>query len=112
LLRTIKLILLALILIGIVVLSVANRGMVTLHLLPEALSGVFQSSIDLPLFVVILISILVGMVLGYILEWLREHRHRRRATEKAREAEKLNREVDQLRRQTGQGKDDVLALLN
>jgi uncharacterized integral membrane protein len=112
LLRTIKLILLALILIGIVVLSVANRGPVTLHLLPEGLSGVFQSSIELPLFVVSLISILVGMVLGYILEWLREYRYRRRATEKAREAERLNREVERLRRQTGQGKDDVLALLN
>ena len=111
-LRTIKLILLALILIAIVVLSVANRGMVTLHLLPQGLSGVFQSSIELPLFLVSLISILVGMVLGYILEWLREHRHRRRATEKAREAEKLTREVDKMRKQTGQGKDDVLALLN
>lgn len=110
--RTIKLIILGMILLAIVVLSLANRELVTLSLLPEGLAGILPVSIDLPLFVVSLISILVGMVLGYILEWLREHRHRRRAAEKAREAEKLSREVDNLRKQTGKGQDDVLALLN
>ena len=51
------------------------------------------------------------MVLGYLLEWLREHKHRRRASQKAREAARLNREVDRLRKQTGKPEDDVLALL-
>ena len=56
--RTIKLILLAIILLAIVVLSVANREMVTLHLLPAGMAGLVPgASVDLPLFVVILISI-------------------------------------------------------
>ena len=51
------------------------------------------------------------MVLGYLLEWLREHKHRRRASQKAREAARLNREVERLRKETGRPEDDVLALL-
>jgi FtsZ-binding cell division protein ZapB len=58
-----------------------------------------------------LLSLLTGMLLGYILEWLREHRHRRRAAQKAREAAALRDEVERLRRETGRGQDDVLALL-
>lgn len=108
--RTIKLILLGLILAIIVVLSLANRGVVTVRLLPEEIDGLLPGAVlELPLFVVSLLSIVTGMVLGYILEWLREHRHRRRASEKAREAVRLSREVANLRK--GEPKDDVLALL-
>ena len=109
--RTLKLLLLALILVAIVVLALANRAPVTLHLLPEGMARVMPLSIQLPLFVVSLISIVVGMVIGYLLEWLREHKHRRRASQKSREAAHLNREVEKLRRETGRHEDDVLALL-
>ena len=51
------------------------------------------------------------MVLGYLLEWLREHKHRRCARQKSREAAQLGREVERLRSQTGKPEDDVLALL-
>ena len=110
--RTLKLLLLGLILLAVVVLAVANReAVVTLHLLPPGLDRVMPLSIELPLFVVILVSVVVGMVLGYLLEWLREHKHRRRAAQKAHEAARLNREVAQLRKETGRPEDDVLALL-
>lgn len=109
--RTLKLLLLGLILLAIVVLSLANREVVTLHLLPEGMARVMPLSIPLPQFVVILLSIVVGVVIGYLLEWLREHKHRRRASEKAREAAQLNREVERLRRESGKAEDDVLALL-
>lgn len=109
--RTIKLILLALILVVVVVLALANRQAVTLNLLPEGLSGILPASREVPLYLVSLVSIGVGLLLGYILEWLREHKHRRRAAEKAREAAQLNREVDRLRKQTTKHEDDVLALL-
>jgi len=109
--RTVKLVLLGLILIALVVLALANRELVTLHLLPEAMARVMPISVQLPLFVVCLLSVVVGMVLGYLLEWLREHKHRRQATQKTREAAKLNVEVDRLRRQSGKAEDDVLALL-
>ena len=62
----------------------------TLHLLPEGMARVMPVAVQLPLFVVCLLSIVVGMVIGYLLEWLREHKHRRRASQKAREAARLN----------------------
>ena len=68
-------------------------------------------AIELPLFVVCLLSVVVGMVIGYLLEWLREHKHRRRASQKAREAARLNAEVERMRKQSGRAEDDVLALL-
>jgi uncharacterized integral membrane protein len=109
--RTLKLLLLGLILVAIVVLSLANRATVTLNLLPEGMARVLPVSVNLPLYQVILASILVGLFIGYLLEWLREHKHRRRAARKTREAAELNREMERLRRDAGKPKDDVLALL-
>jgi lipopolysaccharide assembly protein A len=108
--RYIKWTLLGIILVAIVLLAVANREMVTVELLPPALAPILPWSVDMPLFLVSLLSILVGMILGYILEWLREHRHRRRAAQKAREAEQLSREVDRLKK-ANRPEDDVLALI-
>ena len=96
--------------LAIVVLAVANRGPVTLRLLPDGLSMFGQRSIELPMHLVGLALILTGMILGYIFEWLREHKHRRRASIKSREAAELNREVTQLRKANAKD-DDVLALI-
>jgi uncharacterized integral membrane protein len=109
--RTLKLIVLALILLALVVLALANREVVTLHLLPPGMARVMPISVRLPLFVVCLLSVAVGVVIGYLFEWLREHKHRRRAAAKSREAAELNREVDRLRKQSGKAEDEVLALL-
>jgi putative membrane protein len=109
--RTLKLLLLGLVLIALVVLSLANRGIVTLHLLPEGMARVMPLSVQLPMFVVILLAILVGLFIGYLLEWLREHKHRSRASQKSREAERLNRDMERLRKETGKADDDVLTLL-
>jgi len=112
--RFIKLVLLAIILIGIVLVAVANRGMVTVQLLPEPLVPLvnFQTELSLPLFVVLLIAVGVGLLLGYILEWLRERKHRRAVGQTKREVSRLESEVANLRKKTGEGEDDVLALLN
>lgn len=108
--RIIKYLLLAIILIAIVVLALANRGAVTLHLLPEGLSALGQRSVEAPLHLVGLGLILLGMILGYVLEWVREHKHRRRAAIKSREVAELNREVTQLRKANAKD-DEVLALI-
>ena len=108
--RAIKLILLAVILVGIVMFAVAHRDPVTLRLLPEELSSISSASIEAPHYLVALGFVLLGMLIGYILEWLREHKHRRRAAEKAREAAALDREVGRLRKETGRD-DDVLAIV-
>lgn len=109
--RTIKILLLCLILVGIVILSLANREIVTLNLLPSGMDRVLKLSVEMPLFLVSLLSIVVGLIIGYLLEWLREHKHRRRASQKAKEAAQLGREVDRLRKSSGKADDDVLALL-
>ncbi len=109
--RTIKLILLVVILAAIVTLALANRAPVTLNLLPQGMSGIAERSIEVPLYLLGLVAVLVGMALGYILEWLREHKHRRRAAIKTREAAALDREVGRLRKEASKGDDEVLALL-
>ena len=109
--RTLKLLLLGLILVAVVLLAVANRGPATLNLLPPELDRVMPLSVELPLFVIILAAVVIGMVVGYLVEWLREHKHRRRASAKTQEAARLNREVARLRKETGRPEDDVLALL-
>lgn len=109
--RTLKILLLALILVVVVVLSLANRGDVTLHLLPADMATVMPLSIEVPLFVVSLVSIVVGMVVGYLLEWLREHKHRRNARVKGKEAAKLQRDMQKLRKEANKPEDEVLALI-
>jgi len=111
-LRFIKLVLLAVIMIGIVLLALANRGMVTLKLLPEAIEHILPLSIELPMFAVILASVLAGLLLGYILEWLREHKHRREAAERRRQASQLSHEVEVLKKKHMSPEDEVLALLD
>ena len=112
--RFIKLIILAVLLVGIVLVAVANRGMATVQLLPEPLVPLvdFQTAITLPLFVILLLAVGVGLLLGYILEWLRERKHRRAVGQTKREVSRLESEVANLRKKTGEGEDDVLALLN
>lgn len=109
--RTLKLLILVVILVVLIVLALANRDPVTLNLLPEGLDRVMPLSVQVPLFVVGLGGVIVGMLIGYIFEWLREHKHRRRASQKTREAKRLNSEMDRLRKTTGKHDDDVLTLL-
>jgi uncharacterized integral membrane protein len=102
--------------LGIILISVslANRGMIDLKLLPNALADIvgFNFSITLPLFVVVLGGIAAGLVIGFVWEWLREHKHRRAAGQKTREVHHLEREVSRLKDEKHQGKDEVLAILD
>lgn len=102
--------------LGIILISVslANRGMVTLNLMPDALAELagFNLGVSLPLFVVILVGITAGLVIGFFWEWLREHKYRRDAGLKAREVRTLEREVTRLKGEKHQGKDEVLAILD
>lgn len=111
--RTIKLLLLAAILIALVVLAVANRGSVTLNLLPAGMDHLAPgAAVTMPLYVVILLAVLTGVLVGYLFEWLREYKYRRAAAEKAREAARLNREMDRLRKDANRPEDEVLALVS
>ncbi|HSF92550.1 MAG TPA: LapA family protein [Paracoccaceae bacterium] len=96
-------------LLALVLIALANRQTVELALLPEQLAGFFPVSINLPLFVVVMLSVLAGLMAGYVLEYFREHKHRAEASRKRREAAKLAGVVNALKQQSGIEEDDVLA---
>ena len=102
--------------LGIVLISIslANREPVTLRLAPEEMAGLLglEWAISLPLFVVVLGGVVAGLVIGFVWEWLREYKHRRDASIRSREVERLEREVTRLRGERNRGKDEVLAILD
>ena len=97
----------------LIAVALANRQVVGLKLLPEGLAKIVgvNQSIELPLFLVIFAGILAGLMIGFVWEWLREYKHRAEAAEKTAEAAKLEKELSRIRRRTGDGRDEVLALL-
>ena len=113
--RYIRYLILAIVAIGLVVMAMANWQPVSLTVLPADLAGVLgwnYTTPDLPMFIVILASVCVGLLVGYILEWLRESKHRSEAAKRQKQVRSLNREMNRLKTDTNQGKDEVLALLD
>jgi putative membrane protein len=112
--RFIRYIFLALVALVLVVVALANRGAVTLRLVPDEFVPFLPmpNEFTLPLFVVIFGAIIVGLLIGFVWEWFREHALRAEAARRKRELNQLEREVKGLRDKTGEGKDDVLALLD
>jgi uncharacterized integral membrane protein len=112
--RYVRYAVLAVLVIVLVSIAMANRDLVTIEFLPRVLSDLvgFHWSLTLPLFLVVLGGVLVGLLIGFVWEWIREHKHRREAAARAREARRLEREVTRLKGQRHEGKDDVLALLD
>ncbi|MFD1912837.1 LapA family protein [Halodurantibacterium flavum] len=104
-----------LILLAVVLLTVAlaNRGPVTLQLLPDDLAGLAGGNwmVELPLFIVILGGVLAGLLIGFIWEWLREYRIRSEAARAQRRLSRLEAEMAQIREKGAEPGDDVLALL-
>ncbi|MBE0412931.1 LapA family protein [Yoonia sp.] len=99
----------------LILVGLANRGVVTVRALPSSLAELFGVSPDiaLPLFVVIMLGVGAGLLIGFVWEWLREHRQRAEARAQARELAALRQEVAQLRGAAAKTKgDDVLALLD
>jgi len=99
--------------IALIAMSLANRQIVTLKVLPNEIAGLFSvnPSVELPLFVVIFIGIAIGVTVGFAWEWMREWKHRAAVTQKDREVGQLKREMRRMKKSTAQEDDDVLALL-
>lgn len=98
----------------LIIVGLANRGLVTVRAMPEALGNLLGVSPDfeLPLFVVIFLGVAAGLLIGFFWEWLRTYKFRSEARSKGREVVQLRREMDRMRDSDGDGKDDVLALLD
>ena len=106
----------AVIAVLLVTLALANRGPVTLRLLPEDIAATLGypealNAITLPLFGVILAGIVTGVLLGFVAEWLREHKFRAEARRNRRKADQLAGELNKVKVEKADG-DDVLALLD
>lgn len=103
----------AIVAICLIIVGLANRGDVTLRLMPDALGDLtgLSAEVQVPLFVVIFLGVAAGLLIGFLWEWVREHKHRAAASRKSREAKSLEREVARLKTEKNQGKDEVLALL-
>lgn len=111
--RLLKWIILGVIGVALLVVALANGQMVTVELLPAEINlfAKLNKSIELPLFLVILLAVAIGIIIGFIWEWLREHKHRAAAARAGREVNKLERQVSELAPTSGGSGDDVLALL-
>ena len=100
--------------IALIAVALANRNMVSLHVLPDEIAGLFAvtPTVQLPLFIVIFGGVLVGLLVGFIWEWMREYAVRAENARNAREVRRLEREVKRLKNEKHEGKDEVLALLD
>lgn len=112
-LRMLKLLFLGSTALVLLVVALANRGAVTLRLMPEDLGGLFglNRAWEVPLFLVILGAVALGVLIGFVWEWFREMRIRTDARGKSREVARLERELSVLRDSKEGPKDEILALL-
>ncbi|MEL7255938.1 MAG: DUF1049 domain-containing protein [Pseudomonadota bacterium] len=112
--RYIRYAILASIAVVLIVIAMANRGMVTVQALPTELAQIvgMNAAQDLPLFVVIFAGILGGLVLGFVWEWIREAKERAAAARTAREMERMRAEIKRLKQSGNDSQDEVLALLD
>lgn len=99
--------------LALILVALANRGMVSVKLWPDELAGLAASnpSYDMPLFIVIFGGVLSGLVIGFIWEWIREAGERAEAARQVREMQRLRAEIKRLKGEKHEGKDEVLALL-
>lgn len=111
--RFIKYLILFVIAVVLITVAMANRGPMTLKLLPDGVDDLIGLNMDLtlPVFLVILGTFLLGILFGFIWEWLREHKHRATAKTERRERERLEQEVKKVAPPAKTG-DDVLAILD
>lgn len=99
--RILKFVIFVPVAIILIVLSVANRHLVTLALNPfRPEDGVL--ALSLPFFVFLFIALMIGVLIGSTATWLAQGKHRKRAREEAHEARKWRDEVDRQRQQLTQ----------
>tara|TARA_B100000902_G_C27138809_1_gene827507 strand:+ start:182 stop:490 length:309 start_codon:yes stop_codon:yes gene_type:complete len=95
-------------------LAVANRELVDIRILPIELEGFLGGGLmfSIPIFVLFLCGVIFGLLVGFVWEWIREMKHRSASSRKSKELAIVESELSQLKRESGQYDDEVLALLN
>lgn len=112
--RYVRMLFVVVVAVVLLTLALANRQMVNVRAFPGQLDTYVGGnwSLNMPLFLVILLALLVGMVLGLVWEWLREAHLRRESSRRAFELTRLEREVGSLRTVHKAPRDEVLAILD
>ena len=97
----------------LVTVGLANRGLVTLRAMPETLANLVGTSPDvqLPLFLVIILSVAAGLLIGFVWEWIREWPQRAEVRRKTQAVAALKGEVQRLKSEQVKDGDEILALI-
>ncbi len=95
--RPIKLLILVPIAIGTLLLSVANRHLVTLALNPFAPQDPLLS-VTMPFFVFLFMALMIGVLAGSLMTWLSQGKYRKEARQSAHQARQWHDEADNQRK--------------
>ena len=92
----------------VIVFALANRQLVVVNFNPFApVEALTSPGVGVPLFLVLFAVLLFGVLLGGVATWFAQGPHRRDERTYRREAERLNREVDAMRRSPHPTVDDL-----
>ena len=85
-----------------------------IRILPSELEGFLGPGMifSIPIFVLFLCGVIFGLFVGFVWEWIREMKHRSASSRKSKELAKVENELSQLKRESGQNEDEILLLLN
>ena len=85
-----------------------------IRILPIELEGFLGGGMifSIPIFVLFLCGVIFGLFVGFVWEWIREMKHRSASSRKSKELAKVENELSQLKRESGQNEDEILLLLN
>ena len=85
-----------------------------IRILPSELEGFLGGGMifSIPIFVLFLCGVIFGLFVGFVWEWIREMKHRSASSRKSKELSKVENELSQLKRESGQNEDEIMLLLN
>ncbi len=85
-----------------------------IRILPSELEGFLGGGMifSMPIFVLFLCGVIFGLFVGFVWEWIREMKHRSASSRKSKELAKVENELSQLKRESGQNEDEIMLLLN
>ncbi len=85
-----------------------------IRILPSELESFLGGGMifSIPIFVLFLCGVIFGLFVGFVWEWIREMKHRSASSRKSKELAKVENELSQLKRESGQNEDEIMLLLN
>ena len=85
-----------------------------IRIIPSELEGFWGGGMifSIPIFVLFLCGVIFGLFVGFVWEWIREMKHRSASSRKSKELAKVENELSQLKRESGQNEDEIMLLLN